>query len=103
MKLFTRSFVNPLLALAFKDGIDFTGDRDLCAMEPKKVGPNKWDVIIECYDDDTDADTDDEDYSPPAIDIDQSCGQCVPCANGENCITAVNEAIRKMAGKNVAS
>ena len=54
MKLYEKVFVNPLLALAFKDGVDFANDPDLKALEPKKEGPNKWIVLIEDNNEDDD-------------------------------------------------
>lgn len=58
MKLYEKKFVNPLQALAFKDGVEFASDPDLKALEPKKEGPNEWVVLIE---DSTDDDEDDDD------------------------------------------
>jgi len=56
MKLYEKTFVNPLLAMAFKDGIEFIADPDYKVMEPKQEGPNKWVVLIEHEDDDDDYD-----------------------------------------------
>lgn len=58
MKVIVRTFVNPLLAIAFKDGVDFVGDPDYKAMEPKQEGANKWTVLVE-HDDGDDEDDDD--------------------------------------------
>lgn len=63
MKLLTRKFVTPLLALAFKDGVDFVGDSDYRAQEPKQLGPTEWEVVIE-WDNDDDDDDDTEVIHP---------------------------------------
>lgn len=55
---YVRTFANPLLAMAFKDGIDYVGDPDFRALDPKKEG-DMWEVIIE-----HEIDDDDEDESP---------------------------------------
>ncbi len=52
-KFYTKTFVNPLLALAFKDGVDFVGDPDYKALEPKREATG-WVVVIEHDDDDDD-------------------------------------------------
>lgn len=54
LKYYPKSFVNPLLALAFKDGIEFVSDPDYKASEPRKEG-DKW-VVIVTHDDDDDDD-----------------------------------------------
>lgn len=54
MKLYQKTFVNPLLAIAFKDGIEFINDPDYKAMDPKEEGLNKWTVLIEYNGDDDD-------------------------------------------------
>jgi len=53
MKLLIKTYPNPLLALAFRDGVNFVGDPDYKALEPKKEG-DKWEVIIEHEDDEDD-------------------------------------------------
>lgn len=55
MKLYQRTFVNPLLAIAFKDGVDFVGDPDYRAMEPKHEGQH-WTVLVEHDDGEDDED-----------------------------------------------
>lgn len=54
IKAYAKSFVNPIIALAFKEGIDFVGDPDYKASPPRKEGEN-WIVIIH-HDDDEDDD-----------------------------------------------
>lgn len=51
LKYYPKTFVNPLLAIAFKEGIDFVGDPDFKATGPKKEG-EKWIVTVEHNDDD---------------------------------------------------
>lgn len=53
MKVYERRFVNPLLALAFKDGMEYVNDPDYRVYDPKREG-NEWVVLIEdqCDDDD---------------------------------------------------
>jgi len=46
MKQYEKTFVNPLLAKAFKDGIEFANDSFLKVSEPKKEG-DKWILLIE--------------------------------------------------------
>ncbi len=55
MRQYEQVFANPLLAMAFKDGVDFVGDPDMRAHNPKKAidGTSNWVVVIE---DDTDED-----------------------------------------------
>jgi hypothetical protein len=53
MKVYVKTFINPLLALAFKEGVDFVGDPDYKAMNPKRDG-EEWEVIVE-HDIDDDA------------------------------------------------
>lgn len=55
---YVRSFANPLLAMAFKDGIDYVGDPDFRALEPKKEG-DMWEVIVE-----HEVEDDDEEVTP---------------------------------------
>jgi len=52
---YVRTFANPLLALAFKDGIDYVGDPDFRALPPKKEG-DMWEVLIEHQVDEDDDD-----------------------------------------------
>lgn len=59
LKIYPKTFINPLVALAFKEGIDFVGDPDYNALEPKKEG-DKWVVLIEHTDDDDDDESNDE-------------------------------------------
>lgn len=54
MKLLTKTFITPLLALAFKEGVDFVSDPDYRALEPKQLGPTEWEVAIEWDNDDDD-------------------------------------------------
>lgn len=56
---YVRTFANPLLALAFKEGVDYVGDPDFKALEPKKDG-DLWEVIIE-HEVEDDADDNDDD------------------------------------------
>lgn len=46
MKNYVKTFPNPILALAFKEGVDFVGDPDYKALEPKRDG-DIWEVIVE--------------------------------------------------------
>lgn len=55
LKFYPKSFVNPLLALAFKEGIDFVEDPDYKASQPKHEG-DKWVVLVEHDDNDDDDD-----------------------------------------------
>ena len=63
MKLIEKEFINPLFAIAFKDGVDLAvdllGDSNFKALEPKKEG-QKWIVRIEDHTDDDDDDDDDD-------------------------------------------
>lgn len=137
MKIYIKTFVNPLLAIAFKDGVDFVDDPDYKAMAPKKEGPNKWVVLVE-HDDDTEPvvstavtplvkkqstlrDYEDrfKEMRPitarsapgeivdtpvkitaeqPEVEDDESepkgCGQCIPCATGQDCLRDINAALR---------
>jgi hypothetical protein len=172
MNLYTKTFVNPLLALAFKDGLEFAADPEYKVMEPKQEGPNKWIVIIE-HDDGDDDDLEDaviihstatesktlKDYQkkldnmkpmaaksapvktttpmqelvhlpvkaedskkkvprypitvsgnpntsaepeplPPVPNVSDRwpCGKCIPCSQGDDCIVAINEALKAMPG-----
>lgn len=58
LKYYPKAFVTPLLAQAFKEGIDFVGDPDYRATGPKKEGTsagNRWVIIVE-HDDNDDED-----------------------------------------------
>lgn len=63
MRQYEQTFANPLLAMAFKDGIDFVGDPDMKALNPSKAtdGSTKWVVVIE---DTNDYDDDEEVVTP---------------------------------------
>jgi len=151
MKIYPKTFVNPLLAIAFKEGIDFIGDPDYKALEPKREG-NKWVVIVEHEDDDDDDDvlaesvknnviimeptepvkkqatfhdyedrlkkmqpitaksaptpgevihppvkiTAEEPELPDPPSTRRGCGQCIPCAQGQDCLQVINEALASM-------
>jgi hypothetical protein len=59
MRQYEQKFANPLLALAFVDGVEFVGDPDMRALNPTKADDGTWVVVIE----DT---TDDEEEEQPA-------------------------------------
>lgn len=59
---YVRTFANPLLAMAFKDGVDYVGDPDFRALEPKKEG-DVWEVLIEHEVEDDDDDYNEVDHS----------------------------------------
>lgn len=63
MKVYVKTFINPLLAIAFKEGVDFVGDPDYKAMDPKKEG-DEWEVLVE-HDGDDDVSDDNEIQSSP--------------------------------------
>lgn len=56
MKIYEKYFVNPLLALAFKAGVEFANDDNLEVSEPQKVYENKWMVEIQDHFSDEDED-----------------------------------------------
>ena len=51
MKTYERTFTNPLLALAFTDGVSFANPNYICK-QPDRKGENKWVVEIEEYEED---------------------------------------------------
>lgn len=53
LRFYPKTFVNPLLAIAFKEGVDFVGDPDYRVSEPKQEN-DRWVVIVEHDDDDDD-------------------------------------------------
>lgn len=48
MKTYERTFINPLLALAFTDGVSFSNPNYICK-RPERKGETKWVVEIEEY------------------------------------------------------
>jgi hypothetical protein len=79
MLLIERTFVNYIIANAFKAGIDFCDDPDYRAREPVKAknGSTNWVVVIEDYNDETEEDGEepieagDEDARPVKVSFEE--------------------------------
>ncbi len=63
MRTYEQTFANPLLALAFKAGVDIVGDQDITATAPRRAndGSKNWVVMI------LDETEDEEDDNPVVI------------------------------------
>lgn len=56
MRVYEKSFVNPLLALAFIDGILYTMDPDIFCEKPKRKSDDEWIVMVSDNNQDDDVD-----------------------------------------------
>lgn len=106
MKITEKSFVNPLLAQAFIEGVSFSNNINLTCRTPRKDSPTKWVVIIE-----NEEKTDDVESTTKTKVVDNSfkkaetevletkkeivpkypCGECIGCAHRDVCSKEVND------------